>query len=131
MTVVDSSAVIAVLRAEPDDPIYAGVLEQHESLFMSAGTLIELGTVLLHKRGRGAISELYRLLEASWVEIVPVSERHARDAIDAYARFGRCTRHPAQLNYGDCFSYALARALDQPLLYKGDDFARTDIRSAL
>lgn len=131
MTVVDSSAVIAVLRADPDAPVFARILQEQESLFMSAGTLLELGTVLLHKRGQGTISDLYRLLEVSHVEIMPVLERHARDAIDAYARFGRCTRHPAQLNYGDCFSYALARALDRPLLYKGDDFARTDIRSAL
>ena len=131
MTVVDSSAIIAVLRAEPDAPVYARALQEFESLSMSAGSLIETGTVLLHKRGGDSISNLYRLIELSQIEIISVSERHARAAIDAYARFGKCTRHPAQLNYGDCFSYALAKGLDRPLLYKGDDFAKTDVRSAL
>ena len=106
-------------------------LQQIELLLMSAGTLLEIGTVVLHKRGANRLPDLYRLLELSRIEIVAVSERHARDAIDAYGRFGKSTRHPAQLNFGDCFSYALAKALDQPLLYKGEDFSQTDIRSAL
>lgn len=131
MTVVDSSALIAVLRAESDAPRFADALQSREFLFMSAGTLLEVGTVVLHKRGASRLPELFDLIRLAQIEIAPVSERHAREAIDAYARFGKCTRHPAQLNFGDCFSYALARELDQPLLYKGDDFAKTDIRSAL
>jgi ribonuclease VapC len=131
VTVVDSSAVIAVLRAEADARVYAEALQRILPLFMSAGSLLEIGTVVLHKRGANRLSDMYRLLELSRVEIVPVSERHARDAIDAYGRFGKSTRHPAQLNFGDCFSYALAKALDLPLLYKGRDFSETDIRSAL
>ena len=98
---------------------------------MSAGTLLELGAVVLHKRGASRLPELFDLIGLARIEIAPVSEQDARDAIEAYARFGKCTRHPAQLNFGDCFSYALAKALDQPLLYKGDDFSRTDVRSAL
>lgn len=131
MTVVDSSAVIAVLRSEPDARDYADALQQREPLFMSAGTLLELGTVILHKRGTSYLSDMYRLLEVSQIEVVPVTEVHARSAIEAYGCFGKCTRHPAQLNFGDCFSYALAKALDQPLLFKGDDFSKTDIRPAL
>jgi ribonuclease VapC len=131
MTVVDSSAVLAVLRAEPDASTFADALQRIEPLFMSAGTLLELGTVVLHKRGAGRLPEMFRLLELSQIEIVPVTEQHARDAIEAYGQFGRCTRHPAKLNFGDCFSYALARTLNRPLLFKGDDFGRTDIRSAL
>ena len=98
---------------------------------MSAGTLLEVGTVVLHKRGAGRLPELYELIELVRIEIAPVTERRARDAVDAYARFGKSTKHPAQLNFGDCFAYALAKELNQPLLYKGDDFSQTDIRSAL
>jgi len=122
---------MAVLRAEADAPRFAAALESMTPLTMSAGTLQELGIVVLHKRGPKRLPELFDLIEAIGIDIAPVSEQSARDAIDAYSRFGKGTRHPAQLNFGDCFAYALAKALDEPLLYKGDDFARTDIRSAL
>jgi len=131
VTVVDSSALMAVLAAEPDAPLYANALAETTSLFIAAGTVLELGTVALHREGPKLVTDLYRLIELSHIEVVPVSESHARTAIDAYGRFGKCTRHPAQLNFGDCFSYALAKSMDQPLLFKGNDFAKTDIRSAL
>jgi len=131
VTVIDTSALIAVLRQEPDAARYALAFERLESLTMSAGTLLEIGTVVLHKRGARRLPELYNLIAISRIEIASLTESHAREAIDAYSRFGKCTRHPAQLNFGDCFSYALAKSLDQPLLYKGDDFSQTDIRSAL
>ena len=131
MTVADSSALMAVLRAEPDAERYADALQRLDPLHISAGTLIEVGTVVLHKRGERRLPELYELVEFSQIEVVPLSEAHARIAIDAYRRYGKCTQHPAQLNFGDCFSYALAKALDQPLLFKGNDFTKTDIRSAL
>lgn len=131
MTVVDSSAFVAVLRSEPDADRFVLALEQLDPLFMSAGTLLEVGTVVLHKRGTERIADMFELVATAQIGIVPVSEEQARAAIDAYGRFGKCTRHPAQLNYGDCFSYALAKTSDLPLLYKGDDFAKTDIRSAL
>ena len=130
MTVVDSSAFVAVLRSEPDADRFADALERIDPLFMSAGTLLEIGTVVLHKRGTERIADMFNLISVAQIGIVPVSEEQARAAIDAYGRFGKCTRHPAQLNYGDCFSYALAKTSDLPLLYKGDDFAKTDIRSA-
>jgi ribonuclease VapC len=131
VTVVDTSALIAVLRAEPDAPRYADALQRFEALRMSAGTLLEVGTVVLHKRGPGRLPELYDLIKLVRIEISPVTERHARDAVEAYGRFGRSTKHPAQQNFGDCFAYALAKELNEPLLYKGDDFSKTDIRSAL
>jgi ribonuclease VapC len=77
------------------------------------------------------VEEFFRFLDIAQIEIVPFSEEQARGAIVAYGRFGRSSGHPARLNFGDCFAYALARAMDLPLLYKGDDFSRTDIRSAL
>ncbi len=131
MTVVDSSAVIAVLTVEADAPLYANALQEIDPLFMSAGTLLEIGTVALHREGPKLVDDLYELIELSKVEVVPFSDVHAQAAIAAYGRFGKCTRHPAQLNFGDCFSYALAKELNQPLLYKGNDFSQTDVRSAL
>ena len=131
MTVVDSSAFVAVLRSEPDADRFVLALERTEPLLMSAGTLLEIGTVVLHKRALEKAADMFEMISTAQIEIVPVSETQARAAIDAYGRFGKCTRHPAQLNYGDCFSYALAKTSDLPLLYKGDDFAKTDIRSAL
>ena len=98
---------------------------------MSAGTLVEIGIVVLHKRDASRLSDMYELINIYRIGIMPVSEAQARDAVQAYARFGKASRHPARLNFGDCFAYALAKSLDAPLLYKGDDFARTDIRSAL
>ena len=131
MTVVDSSALIAVLAAESDAPRYSRALGSIDPLYMSAGTLLEAGAVALHREGPELVADLFELIRLADIEIVPVSEQHARDAIDAYGRFGKSTRHPARLNFGDCFAYALARAMDVPLLYKGKDFSRTDIRSAL
>jgi ribonuclease VapC len=129
--VVDSSAVIAILRAEPDAASYSTALARSDQKFMSAGTLLELGVVLLHREGPPLVADLFDLNRLAEIEIVPVSEAQARDAIQAYSRFGKASNHPARLNYGDCFSYTLAKSLDQPLLFKGDDFAQTDIRSAL
>jgi ribonuclease VapC len=131
VTVVDSSAVIAVLTLESDATVYANALQEIEPLFMSAGTLLEIGTVALNREGPKLVADAYALIELSKVEVVAFSDVDAQAAIEAYARFGKCSRHPAQLNFGDCFSYALAKALDQPLLYKGNDFSRTDVRSAL
>lgn len=131
MTVVDTSALVAVLRAEPDALRYASALQNLDDLSMSAGTLLEVGTVVLHKRGMARLPELFELIAFTHIAIAPVSEWHAKAAIDAYGRFGKCTRHPAQLNFGDCFAYALAKELNQSLLYKGDDFSKTDVLSAL
>lgn len=131
MIVVDSSAVMAVLLSELDADQFREAFEQLEFLSMSAGTLVELGTVALHRQGSELLLRVYRFLEYAQIEIIPVSDEHARRAIDAYSRFGRGTGHPAGLNFGDCFAYALARADGAPLLYKGGDFALTDIRSAL
>jgi ribonuclease VapC len=131
VTIVDSSALIAVLGTESDAARYSQALGSIDPLYMSAGTLLEAGTVALHREGRELVADLFELIRLADIEIVPVSEQHARDAIDAYARFGRAARHPAQLDFGDCFAYALARAMDLPPLYRGADFAHTDIRSAL
>ena len=131
MRVVDSSAFLAILRGEEDAPIFAAAFETPEPLRMSAGTLLEVGIVVLHKREASRVSDMHELVALFEIEIIPVTVEHAHIAIQAYSRFGKGTGHPARLNYGDCFSYALAKSLDAPLLFKGHEFAHTDIRSAL
>ena len=129
--VVDTSALMAILLDEPDAPVFALSLERSRSTVISSATLLEAGIIAMRRVARTDASAVFRLIDGADISVRPVDEEQAKIAIGAYARFGRGSKHPARLNYGDCFSYALARALDQPLLYKGDDFARTDIRSAL
>jgi ribonuclease VapC len=129
--VIDTSAILAILLQEPDSERFARAVEGADQRLVSAATLVEMGVVALRRGGAALRSDLEAVLNEASVEVVPVSEEHARAAIDAYARFGRGIGHPAGLNFGDCFAYALARAAGVPLLYKGGDFAHTDIHSAL
>ena len=131
MIVLDSSAVIAVALGEADAGKFSDVLGTAEEVVISTGTVVEIGVVLASKNREGASIDAMHLLAAASVRQIPVSERHALLAIEAYERYGKGRGHPAQLNYGDCFSYALAKSLNAPLLFKGDDFAQTDVVSAL
>lgn len=127
--IVDSSAFIAVLLDEPEGAIFRRLLAI-EPVRLSAATLTECG-VVLQSRGRADLFELFEgLLHSVRAEVVSVDESIARLAVDAHRRYGRGSQHPAKLNYGDCFSYALAIARDEPLLFKGDDFVHTDVRVA-
>lgn len=99
------------------------------SLFLSAASLVEASIVAARDRGPEGEHRMDLLLRRLHVEVVPVTVTHAENARTAYRRFGR-GNHPAKLNFGDCFSYALARGLGEPLLFVGDDFARTDIEVA-
>ena len=129
MIVVDASALIAIATGEPDASLYAKALEQSDTAYLSSPNYLETGLILV----RRGIASGSRDVEV-WLNEAGVSIRAdlplAADALDAYLRFGKGF-HPARLNLGDCFAYALAKALDAPLLYKGDDFALTDVRSAL
>jgi ribonuclease VapC len=125
--IVDSSALVAVLMAEPEADEMSDLLESR-SFSLSAATLTECTIVLRSKGGEAKALALDELLEATRATVVPVDEAQARLAGRAYARYGRGSGHPARLNYGDCFSYALAITRDQPLLFKGDDFIHTDVR---
>ncbi|MDP3404678.1 MAG: type II toxin-antitoxin system VapC family toxin [Brevundimonas sp.] len=126
MIAVDTSALVAVLANEPLAEQCEAVLLP-SALLMSAATFTECLIVgarpEFHGRMRGLIEQLV-------IEIIPVSEEFAELAASAHLRWGK-GRHPARLNYGDCFSYALAEFYDCPLLYVGNDFSQTDIRSAL
>ena len=128
--VVDTSAIVAILLDEPEAARFSDILGGHAQALMSAVTRVELSLVIEGRYGQPGRVDLEALLGQARIEVIPVSLHHADMAIEAFRRFCR-GRHPAALNIGDCFSYALAKATDQPLLFKGGDFAQTDIRAAL
>jgi ribonuclease VapC len=128
--VIDSSALIAILRREPEEQGFRNAIKLASTRLLSASTRVEIGIVALGLAGDGGLKEADALLDTLRVETVPLSADHARLAIDAFRHFGK-GRHPAGLNCGDCFSYALAKATGEPLLFKGDDFAQTDIKRAV
>ena len=124
--VLDTSALLGILFREEG---YEELLEQLRRTRpnkVAAPTLAEAGIVLGARLGFERVHLLFELLTELQAEIVPFTERHAREAISAYRRYGR-GKHPAGLNFGDCLSYALARVEGEPLLYKGQGFDRTDL----
>lgn len=129
--IVDSSALAAMLFDEIDAPRHREALVNATHLRMSSATFAEIGIVVDSRAGLAAGRRLDRLISDLEIEIVPVDADQATIARQAYREFGRGSGHPARLNFGDCFSYALASVTDEPLLFKGDDFAHTDVRSAL
>jgi ribonuclease VapC len=128
--VVDTSALMAILLEEPDAIRYAQALHDADELRMSAPTWLEAAQVSTGRRGAKGYAEFSDLISRLRIDIVPCDEAMARRAFDAWLRFGK-GRHPAALNFGDCFSYALAKLRNDPLLFKGDDFSKTDAISAL
>ena len=127
--IVDTSALLAILFREPEDLRYRAAIFRAEIARMSAASYVEAHVVVTRRRPN-QIAELDALIARLELRIEPLTLDHARAARDGFRRFGQ-TRHPAGLNFGDCFAYALAATTREPLLFKGDDFARTDIRAAL
>jgi ribonuclease VapC len=125
--VVDTSALLAILQDEPERRRFNEALESADSRLMSVATFVETSIVIESRYGAEGLRDLDLLLERAGLELVPVDVEQARAARAAYSRFGK-GRHPAALNFGDCFSYALARVLGEPLLFKGGDFSQTDLR---
>lgn len=128
--VVDTSALLAVLLGESDRDTYISELAAAEDPLISAGTVLEASIVMLARAGDPGVQALDELLAAAGVRCVAVDDAQVRLARDAFHRFGK-GRSPAGLNFGDCFSYALARSADRPLLFKGLDFRSTDITPAI
>jgi ribonuclease VapC len=124
--VIDTSAIIAILTLEPAAERLMAAVEADRTRLVSAATVVEASLVLLGRYGEAGDPPLDRLLRSIAAEVVPVGEEHAALARDGALRFGR-GRHPAALNYGDCFSYALAMERGEPLLFVGDDFSKTDV----
>ena len=129
--IVDSSALLAVLSGEPDAEQFAKALTTNDGVAISAGTLLETSIVVDSRRDPVLSARLDELLQVAGVSVEPVTARQATIARQAYRDFGKGGGHPAGLNFGDCFAYALAKDTGQPLLFMGDDFTHTDLRSAL
>ena len=128
--VVNTSALVAILFGEPDAERFAHALGEAPARLLSAVTRVELSFVVEGRNGETGRADLELLLRDGAFDVIAVTQQQAEIAIEAFRRFGR-GRRPAALNIGDCFSYALAKASDDSLLFKGDDFAQTDIRPAL
>lgn len=127
--VIDPSAVLAILQDEPERRAFNELIEAASERRLSAASLVELSIVVEVRLGAEGIRDLDLFLATAGIEPIAFDAVQARLAREAFRRFGK-GRHPAGLNLGDCFSYALARMLDEPLLFKGDDFPLTDVTAA-
>ena len=128
--ILDSSPIIAILAKEPDFELYVQAISQARRCRISAANFVELSIVIESQFGAEVVRQCDALFRRIGIVIEPVTVEQAHLARQAYHDFGK-GRHAAGLNFGDCFAYALAKVTSEPLLYKGDDFQRTDIVSAL
>jgi ribonuclease VapC len=128
--ILDSSALIAILRSEPEAPAFADAIENAAVRCISAASYVEAAAVIDGSRDPVLSRRFDDLLRDAQIRIEPVTEIQARLAREAYRDYGRGSGHPAKLNFGDCFAYALARDMGEPLLFKGGDFSSTDVTPA-
>jgi ribonuclease VapC len=128
--VIDTSALLAILLSEPEADALVGAIVSAETRLVAAPTLVEAAAVMVARKGPPGEVALDALLQRLEIQVVPMSPEAAAFARAAYARYGRGVGSPGVLNYGDCLAYGVARAAGEPLLFKGDDFARTDIERA-
>ncbi len=128
--IIDTSALIAILRDEPEAQRCASAIENHSIRRMSAANFVEAAVVIDASRDPIASRRFDELMKEARISIEPVTEAQARLAREAYRDFGKGSGHPAKLNFGDCFAYALAKSSHEPLLFKGDDFLHTDLDPA-
>ena len=126
--IVDTSALIAVLRNEPEAEACARALENSVVRRLSAANFVEAAVIIDANRDPIASRRFDELVREAQIIIEPVTEAQAQIAREAYRDFGKGSGHQAKLNFGDCFAYALAKVTGEPLLFKGDDFAKTDIK---
>ena len=124
--VVDTSALLAILQDEPERRRFNEAIEAADSRVMSVATFVEVSIVIESRLGTEGLHHLDLFVDRAGIRLAPVDVEQARVARTAYSRFGK-GRHPAALNYGDCFSYALAQVLGELLLFKGNDFSETDV----
>jgi ribonuclease VapC len=128
--IIDSSAIIAILNDEPERRVFNEAIERSDACLISTASFVEASIVIDNNRGYDGLRDFDLFIMSAGIELVPVDADQAHIARQAYRQFGK-GRHPAALNFGDCFSYALAKATGLPLLFKGSDFAQTDIQTAL
>lgn len=124
--VIDTSALAAILFNEPERRKFNEAIEAAESRVMSVATFVEVSMIIESRLGSEGLRDLDLFIERAGIELAAVDSEQAHVARRAFSRFGK-GRHPAGLNYGDCFSYALAMVRREPLLYKGEDFPQTDV----
>ncbi len=128
--VIDSSAFVAIILGEPERLPFSQAIVSQPVRLASAATLLETTMVVLGRKGESGVAELQAFIQSTSIETAPFTAAHLDSAVDAFRRFGK-GRHAAGLNFGDCFSYALAKATGEPLLFKGEDFALTDVKRAV
>lgn len=129
--IIDTSALIAILTDEPESETFARAIKAAADRRVSAASFVEAGIVIDRARDPVASHRLDDLIRETGIRIEPVDGEQAVLAREAYRDFGKRSGHPAQLNFGDCFAYALARQRGEPLLFKGNEFSHTDVVSAL
>jgi ribonuclease VapC len=127
--IIDTSAIVAILFNEDDAEIYARAITRADSCRISAATFVETAIVVEAQTRNNGGRQLDAFIRRAGIAIEPVTEEQTHIARQAFIDFGK-GRHPAGLNYGDCFSYALSKATREPLLFKGKDFAKTDLSAA-
>jgi ribonuclease VapC len=128
--ILDASAVLAIIFGEPGFEVFAQAISDSTSCSISAATFVEVSIVAESRLGDPGIRQCQEVFRSAQVTIRSVTEEQAHIACQAYSAFGK-GRHAANLNFGDCFSYALAKATGEPLLFKGDDFRKTDVHPVL
>jgi ribonuclease VapC len=124
--VLDTSAVLAILQDEPERRRFNEAIETAEARSLSTASFVECSMILESRYGADGVRDLDLFIAKAQVLLAPVDEDQSYLARRAFQQYGK-GRHPAGLNFGDCFSYALSRALDEPLLFKGKDFSKTDV----
>jgi ribonuclease VapC len=129
--IIDTSAIIAILRGEPDAAVFADAIESASVRRMSAANFLEAAIVIDTSRDPVVSRRFDELVQTAQIRIEPVTERQARIARAAYRDFGKGSGHPAGLNLGGCLAYALAKDTGEPLLVKGKDFTHTDLAAAV
>ena len=131
MIVVDSSALVAIFLKEPEHQAFRDIVTGEERCIMSAVNLHESATVIRLRSGANGVEDLWQLLADLDLEVVPFDLTQVRVAAVAYDRYGKGINSKARLNLGDCAAYALAKTMNSPLLFKGNDFTQTDLQSCL
>jgi ribonuclease VapC len=128
--VIDSSGLLAILQNEPERRAFNEAIEASATRLMSVANFVEVSIVMEARHGAEGVRDVDLFIERAGIELIVVTTDHGQRARRAYAQYGR-GRHRANLNFGDCFAYALADARDEPLLFKGDDFRHTDLIPAV
>jgi ribonuclease VapC len=128
--IIDTSAIVAILNDEPERRAFNEAIERSDICLLSAASFLEASIVIENNRGYEGLRDFDLWMATAGIEHAPVDADQAQIAREAFRQYGK-GRHPAALNFGDCFSYALAKATGFPLLFKGEDFTKTDIQAAL